>query len=145
MSSKSAEGPDLFPRPRRAWSLAARLTAWYTGSAFALILAVTGFLYWALTRSLDREDDQHLADKVRIIQTVLKERPGDTAALREEAEEGWEASRHAQIDVRIVYVRILGEDGRGPGRNAGHGQGIASHVVSAAHFRAGCGKQSVFP
>jgi two-component system heavy metal sensor histidine kinase CusS len=107
MSWKNA---DAGPRPR-TWSLAARLTTWYAGSAFALILGVTGFLYWALTGSLDREDDQHLADKVRIIQAVLANRPGDAAALREEAEEGWEASRQTQVDVRIVYVRILSAAG----------------------------------
>ncbi len=42
MSSKIAPDPS-----RRPWSLAARLTAWYAGSAFALVLVATGFLYWA--------------------------------------------------------------------------------------------------
>jgi len=46
-------------------SLAARLTLWYTASAFLLIFLVTVFLYWVLNSNLDREDDQYLADKVR--------------------------------------------------------------------------------
>ena len=49
---------------RPPWSLAARLTAWYAGSAFLLLAAATGFLYWALVRNLDQEDDQHLANQV---------------------------------------------------------------------------------
>ena len=49
------------PRP---WSLALRLTLWYAGSAFALILVATGYLYWALVQQLDEEDDEWLAGKV---------------------------------------------------------------------------------
>ena len=40
MSSKSV--PEPGPPARRPWSLAARLTAWYAGSAFTLVLVATG-------------------------------------------------------------------------------------------------------
>src|SRR5437762_219344 len=71
MSSTSAPNPlsrrtGSLALPR-SWSLAARLTAWYTASAFVLILLATGFLYWVLYSNLEREDDQYLADKVRIL------------------------------------------------------------------------------
>ena len=52
MSSKS----DLKPTRRGTWSLAARLTAWYAGTAFLLVVAVSGFLYAVLVANLERED-----------------------------------------------------------------------------------------
>jgi two-component system heavy metal sensor histidine kinase CusS len=79
MSSKS--GPE-----GRPWSLAVRLTVWYAGSSFALVLAATAVLYWALAGNLDREDDEALADKVRAVRAILAERPGDAEALRQEVE-----------------------------------------------------------
>src|SRR5438477_25808 len=50
--------------PARHWSLAVRLTVWYSVSAFVLVVGSTSFLYWALTTNLDREDDGLLLDKV---------------------------------------------------------------------------------
>src|SRR5436305_13601635 len=88
MSSKT--GPEPKPlaawRGTQAWSLALRLTLWYTQSSFALLLAATGFLYWALAHNLDCDDDEFLADKLHEIHTVLREHPGDDAALRRELE-----------------------------------------------------------
>jgi two-component system heavy metal sensor histidine kinase CusS len=101
MSSRN--GPDA---PVAAWSLAARLTAWYAGSAFALVLGATGFLYLAAVRNLDRLDDRLLGDRVRVLQSVLVNQPGDTAALRREVAEEWEAHQRAEI-----HVRILDEEG----------------------------------
>src|SRR5260370_38666858 len=90
------------PKPTAPWSLAARLTAWYAGSAFLLILAATGFLCWALVSNLDREDDQFLADKVRLLRALLRDRPEDLRALRQEAEWEWAASQYAQFSVRVL-------------------------------------------
>jgi two-component system heavy metal sensor histidine kinase CusS len=95
MSSKSA--PEPAPSGHRPWSLAARLTAWYAGSAFALVLAATGSLYWALVASLDRDDDASLASTVRSVR----------AALRQQSEGAWK-----ELQPDKVYVRILGEDRR---------------------------------
>src|SRR4029077_5914686 len=77
MSSKT--GPDA----PRAWSLAARLTAWYAGSAFLLVLSATGFLYWALAYNLDREDDEFLAAKVRAVRSLLDGELRGDALIRE--------------------------------------------------------------
>jgi two-component system heavy metal sensor histidine kinase CusS len=103
MSSKSA--PDA-PAGGRPWSLAARLTAWYAGSAFALVLVTTGFLYWALVQNLDREDEQALRDPVRTLRAVLRNGPGDPAAVRREAEWVWAARPSG-----LLHVRILDEAG----------------------------------
>jgi len=89
-----------------AWSLATRLSIWYAGSAFALVLAVTAYLYWALATHLDQENDRYLADKVRVLGMLLRARPDDVAALRQEVE--LELGAHQHI---LLYVRILDENG----------------------------------
>jgi two-component system heavy metal sensor histidine kinase CusS len=78
------------------------LTAWYASSAFTLVLAATGFFYWASVRNLDRQDDQLLGDRVRVLQGVLLNEPDDVAAIRREVEEEWEAHQRTEIHVRIA-------------------------------------------
>ena len=108
MFSKSAREPSSDSRLHRrsSWSLAARLTAWYAGSAFALILMATGFLYWALSRSLDREDDQLLADRVRVVRDVLRNRLGDLEAIRREIVE----TAQGRLNIQS-YIRLIGQGG----------------------------------
>jgi two-component system heavy metal sensor histidine kinase CusS len=103
MSSKTA--PE--PARKRPWSLAARLTAWYTAFAFAVVLVATGALYAALVVSLDRDDDATLLDRVHILRVVLGTLPSDEAALRQRAEWAWADRQPAQ-----VYVRVLDGAGR---------------------------------
>src|SRR5437879_2569141 len=102
MSLKNA--PDL-PAPSR-WSLAARLTAWYAVSAFILLAGATGFLYWALVTNLDREDDEYLADRVRLLQALLRDRPNDLRGLQQQLE--WESAARQSAQH---YVRILDAGG----------------------------------
>src|SRR5437764_12818566 len=98
MSSKT--GPDA----PRAGSLAARLTAWYAGSAFLLVLSATGFLYGALAHNLDREDDEFLAEKVWAVQAILdRDLNGD--ALRQEL------ATVVGSDSGRIFVRVLGPNG----------------------------------
>src|SRR5215469_11235783 len=108
MSSKNAS--EIAPacairRTPRAWSLAARLTAWYAGSAFVLVLAATGYLYWTSVSNLDREDDQLLGDRVRALRAVMLNRPGDAAAIRQEVDEEWEAHERTRVHMRILDER----------------------------------------
>jgi two-component system heavy metal sensor histidine kinase CusS len=91
---------------RHRWTLATWLTVWYAGSAFLLILGATGFLYWALAANLDREDDEFLADRVRVLRALLRERPDDNAALFQAIGSEQAARPEAQI-----LVRIIGPDG----------------------------------
>jgi len=102
MSSKST----LDPSKPRSWSLAVRLTIWYSVSAFVLILGATIFLYWALTTNLDREDDQFLLDKIAVLRTILREKPNDFAALKSEIERESAARQYGQL-----YLRILNASG----------------------------------
>src|SRR5262245_3111290 len=94
-------------RSRGRWSLAARLTLWYAGSSFLLVALATIYLYWAMTNNVNREDDALLADKVRVVQAILKQRPRYTAAIRQEVEDTWRARENER-----TYVRVVGEDGQ---------------------------------
>ncbi len=98
---------DGVPRtPLGSWSIAARLTLWYTASAFSLVLIATAVLYWVLVRNLQDEDGRLLADKVHVLRTLLRERGGSPSALKE-VEWEWAARQYQQI-----YVRVLDEAGR---------------------------------
>src|SRR5947209_19269850 len=103
MSSTTAADPP----PGRPWSLAARLTAYYAASAFALVLLATGYLYWAMVTNVDREDDQLLADRVQAALSRQQARPGDPAALGPEERDDAAAGRPTH-----VFLRIVGGDGR---------------------------------
>jgi two-component system heavy metal sensor histidine kinase CusS len=112
MSSKHAPETSTISKPDSAgaakpWSLAARLTAWYAGSAFTLVVATAGFLYWTSIRNLDREDDRLLGDRARVLLSVLENQPGNVDAIRREVFEEWDAHQRTQL-----HVRILGRDGQ---------------------------------
>jgi two-component system heavy metal sensor histidine kinase CusS len=101
MSSKTA--PE---RPARAWSLAIRLTAYYVGSAFLIVLLATGFLYWAMVRGVDLEDDHTLADKIRLLHSILQAHPLDTSAIAQEVNESWQTRQNV-----VVFLRVFAADG----------------------------------
>jgi len=87
MSSKTAADA-------RPWALATRLTLWYAGSAFALVVLVTGYLYMVLVTDLEREDDEWLAARTGTVLSRAAARPDDLVALRAEVEGG--AARAAE-------------------------------------------------
>ena len=102
-------GPDpilrsaTFPDRR---SLAFRLALFYTLASVFLILMVAGVLYVSLTKKLDQEDTQFLADKVFVLRSIFLKRPGDTEALHEEVD--WESAARR---FTKFYVRILDPGG----------------------------------
>lgn len=87
-----------------SWSIAARLTAWYTATAFGLVLVATGLLYWAFVQNLRDEDQRLLADKVQVLRTLLRERAPNAAALKE-VEWEWAARQYEQVYVRVLTDR----------------------------------------
>ena len=122
MSAKTALERSLRALPR---SLAARLTVWYTLSAFGLILGTTGLLYHKLLSSLDRQNDHMLADQVQVVRALLLERPDDVAGLRQEVEFESGARRYAQ-----VYLRVLDAQGALVSETPGTGA-----ILSGAHVQ----------
>lgn len=99
----SAKVPDRPAAP--GWSLAARLTAWYAGTAFLLVAAATGFLYWVLATNLDREDDELLEDRAEMLRVFLAERADGIKALRAEMELEHAANPHTRFLVRVLDDR----------------------------------------
>lgn len=88
-------------------SLAARLTLWYALSAFVLILAATGYLYWSLARNLEREDDGTILDQIQMLRVLLRDHPEDSAGIRQEVEVESGARQHSRM-----FIRILDPEGR---------------------------------
>lgn len=104
MSSTSRREPAA---PVPSWSLALRLTAWYVGSSFAILLTATVVLYVILIGNVRREQDEFLADKVRVVRDMLQKRPDDLADLEEEVEQSWAPRQFAR-----AYVRVLDGSGK---------------------------------
>ena len=71
-----------------------------------LVILATASLYIVLRTELDRSTELFLADKLHVLDTMLRERPEDEDALREEIELESEARRYQQF-----YIRLLDEHG----------------------------------
>lgn len=91
-------------KPSRGWSLAFRLTAYYALSAFLIVLLSTGYLYWAMVRNMDLEDDRLLADRIRLLHAQLLHQPLDVAAIQREVDEAWQSGQRTQVLIRILDV-----------------------------------------
>lgn len=94
--------------PRRRWwgTLAFRLASGYAISGMLIVLFVTASLYVVLVSELERSTNLFLADKVNVLRTMLRERPNDIDALREEVELESAARRYEQF-----YIRLLDDQG----------------------------------
>src|SRR3954447_1309141 len=108
-AAEPAGGAPGFPRApvtphaaRSTQSLAARLTAWYAASAFALILAATGVLYIALERGLDADNDRLLADRIEDVRSVLKNHQDPRTELADQADDTPSPRLHSPVYFRII-------------------------------------------
>ena len=88
----------------KALSITYRLTLFYMLSAFGILAAITGYLYFALMHNLEGEDNKFLVEKIHDLRTILKEHPENMQLLQEEVNEG-------EDSPFINYVRILDEKG----------------------------------
>jgi two-component system heavy metal sensor histidine kinase CusS len=104
MSSKPSNSLSATLHPRR--TLAFRLSAAYSLAGLMLVILATASLYIVLRTELDRSTELFLADKLHVLRTMLRERPDDEDALREEIELESEARRYQQF-----YIRLLDEHG----------------------------------
>src|SRR5208282_1030804 len=104
MSSKPNRSASATRRPRR--TLAFRLSAAYSLAGLMLVILATASLYIVLRTELDRSTELFLADKLHVLRTMLRERPDDEDALREEIELESAARRYQQF-----YIRLLDEQG----------------------------------
>jgi two-component system heavy metal sensor histidine kinase CusS len=91
---------------RRLWgTLAFRLTAAYALAGLLLVFFAIVCLYLVLVGELDKSTDLFLADKVHVLQTMLRDRPGDEDALREEIELESAARQYEQFYIRLLDDR----------------------------------------
>jgi two-component system heavy metal sensor histidine kinase CusS len=104
MSSKPSSSAGAAPHPRR--TLAFRLSTAYSLAGLLLVILATASLYIVLRTELDRSTELFLADKLNVLRTMLRERPDDEDALREEIQLESEARRYQQF-----YIRLLDEHG----------------------------------
>src|ERR1700758_3104996 len=86
-------------------TLAFRLTAAYAISGLLTVFFATASLYVVLVSELDRSTDLFIADKLNVLRTMLRERPNDIDALREEVELESAARRYEQFYIRLLDQR----------------------------------------
>ena len=97
---------DRFGRVSGFWrTLGFRLTAWYVLAGLALVVLATASLYFLLVTELKKSTDLFLADKMNVLRTMLRERPDDWDALREEIELESAARRYQQFYIRLLDDR----------------------------------------
>jgi two-component system heavy metal sensor histidine kinase CusS len=95
---------NLTPISRLWRTLAFRLTAGYALAGLILVILATASLYFVLVSELEKSTELFLGDKLHVLRTMLRERPDDTDALREEVELETAARRYEQF-----YIRLLDE------------------------------------
>jgi two-component system heavy metal sensor histidine kinase CusS len=95
----------LAPLSRLRRTLAFRLAAGYALAGLFLVFFATASLYWVLVSELEKSTDLFLADKVHVLRTMLRERPDDWDALREEVELESAARRYEQFYIRLLDER----------------------------------------
>src|ERR1700722_15210310 len=96
---------SLAPLSRLRGTLAFRLAAVYALAGLFLVFFATASLYLILVSELEKSTDLFLADKVHVLRTMLRERPDDWDALREEVELESAARRYEQFYIRLLDER----------------------------------------
>jgi two-component system heavy metal sensor histidine kinase CusS len=86
-------------------TLAFRLTAGFALAGLGLVFLATASLYLVLRTELEKSTDLFLADKLHVVRTLLRERPEDWDALREEIELESAARRYEQFYIRLLDER----------------------------------------
>src|ERR1700723_1686085 len=96
---------SLTPVSRLWRTLAFRLTAGYALAGLILVILATASLYLVLLSELEKSTELFLGDKLHVLRTMLRERPDDKDALREEVELETAARRYEQFYIRLLDER----------------------------------------
>ena len=101
----SLNATSSLPTSRLWGTLAFRLMAGYALAGLLLVVFATASLYFVLVTELEKSAELFLADKVHVLRTMLRERPDDWDALREEVELESAARRYEQFYIRLLDER----------------------------------------
>jgi two-component system, OmpR family, heavy metal sensor histidine kinase CusS len=86
-----------------AWPLGRRLTVLYACALFLLLALSAGFLDWVLRTDLRHDTNQFLVAELQSLQSLMRQRPGDFQAWRDEVErEAASLPGYARYYVRIL-------------------------------------------
>jgi two-component system, OmpR family, heavy metal sensor histidine kinase CusS len=88
-------------------TLAFRLAAGYALAGLIFILLATTSLYFLLVKQLEQSATLFIQDKLNVVRTLLRDRPSDTDALREEVELETSARKYERY-----YIRLLDGNGK---------------------------------
>src|ERR1035441_7493380 len=118
MSSKLAN--RIAALSRLCGTLAFRLTAAYAIAGLLLVFFAIVCLYLVLVGELDKSTDLFLADKVHVLRAMLRDRPDDQDALREEIELESAARRYEQFYIQLLDNRNQTLDRKSTRLNSSH-------------------------
>ncbi|MBV9265713.1 MAG: heavy metal sensor histidine kinase [Acidobacteriaceae bacterium] len=87
----------------RYWeTLAFRLAAGYALAGLAFIFLATASLYLVLLMQLEKSTNMFIGDKLNVVRALLRDRPTDWNALREEIELETSARRYQRFYIRLL-------------------------------------------
>lgn len=104
-------------------SLTSRLTVFYTISTIAILLFAVVFQFFALVSDLEFEDNDFLADKIKVLQSMIAKYPDNPIVLKEEIH--WE---NAMRDYTRYMVRVADKKGKVLLETAGMGNLLTSDL-----------------
>ena len=106
-------------------SIATQLAWFYALASSLMLILASGFLYWALVTTLEKEDESFLTNRANELRVILQEQPEDTKSLeREVVRENAELASYQPK----TYSRILDESGRMMYETPGMGREIPPTV-----------------
>lgn len=109
--------------PFGSLSLTTRLTIFYTISTFIILIFAVVFQFFALVSDLEFEDNDFLADKIKVLQAMIAKYPDNPIVLKEEIH--WE---NAMRDYTRYMVRVADKKGKVLLETAGMGNLLTSDL-----------------
>jgi two-component system heavy metal sensor histidine kinase CusS len=93
-------------------SMVMRMTAWYAGTSFLLILIATGFLYWTVAANLKAEDRRILTNTAANLQYLLREQVNSNFAKHVLSEHVLVGAAGSVAHPQFIWIRVIAPDGR---------------------------------
>ncbi len=84
MSLTRPEAPNA--RPRRAWSIAGRLSLFHAFKTLVLLATAGSVLYWGLARELREQDAKLVASKLKVLEHIVASYPLHSEVIKSEIE-----------------------------------------------------------